>query len=216
MKKIPVLLLAAVMGLSLSACAAETPPPEEPAGKSAPTAVQSVAAAEPAEEPPPAPEPDYVLHISDQPIPMAEGCLVTDRLPVRFINNTGEEGYVLDIPHLERKNEEGAWEPVPWKEGVGFCGTPSLLPAGGREWSEDLLYLWGPLEEGDYRLSYEVGATFKTEERACGEFTLYMPEDSQGLPLFSGEVFQSGEDAPGQALPSEDTPDPLPIVQAGT
>ena len=128
------------------------------------------------------PEPDYALYISSQPIPTVEGCLVTDRLPVYFINNTGVGGNMLDIPHLERRNDAGEWEAVPWKEGIGFCGTPDPLPAEGRSWSEDLSVLWEPLEDGRYRLSYEV-ATFDTEETAYGEFTLYTPEGSHGLPL---------------------------------
>ena len=128
-------------------------------------------------------EPDYALYISSQPIPMAEGCLVTDRLPVYFINTTGEDGYVLDIPHLEKRNDAGEWEAVPWKDGIGFCGTPSTLPAEGRKWSEELSMLWDPLGDGTYRLSYEVGAGFETEDIACGEFTLYTPENNQGLPL---------------------------------
>ena len=59
--------------------------------------------------------------------------------------------------------EAGGWEEVPYKEDVGFCGTPDPLPPEGKDWSEDLLYLWGTLEDGDYRLSYEVGDTFDTE-----------------------------------------------------
>ena len=128
------------------------------------------------------PEPDYALYISSQPIPTVEGCLVTDRLPVYFINNTGVGGNMLDIPHLERRNDAGEWEAVPWKEGIGFCGTPDPLPAEGRSWSEDLSMLWEPLEDGRYRLSYEVGPTFDTEEMAYGEFTLYTPEGNHGLP----------------------------------
>ena len=128
------------------------------------------------------PEPDYALYISSQPIPAVEGCLVTDRLPVYFINNTGVGGNMLAIPHLERRNDAGEWEAVPWKEGIGFCGTPDPLPAEGQSWSEDLSMLWEPLEDGRYRLSYEVGTTFDTEETAYGEFTLYTPEDNHGLP----------------------------------
>lgn len=193
MKRIFTLLLAAALCLSFAACAAKDAPagPEETdSAPSQPADPAPMSQPEPAEEP----EPDYALCISDQPIPTVDGCLVTDRLPVRFINNTGKDGHVLDIPHLERKNESGEWEPIPWKDGVGFCGTPSALPAEGRDWSEDLLYLWGALEDGEYRLSYEVGDTFDTEDMAYGEFTLYTPEDNQGLPLASGEVSQNGED----------------------
>ena len=129
------------------------------------------------------PEPDYALYISSQPIPTVEGCQVTDRLPVYFINTTGQDGYVLDIPHLERRNDAGEWEAVPYREGIGFCGTPSTLPAEGRNWAEGISMLWGTLDDGTYRLSYEVGLTFETEDTAYGEFTLYTPEGSQGLPL---------------------------------
>lgn len=129
------------------------------------------------------PEPDYAMYISKKPVPTVDGCLVTDRLPVYLINNTGKDGQVLHIPHLERRNETGGWEEVPYQDNVGFCGTPDPLPAGGAEWSEDMLYLWGALEDGRYRLSYKVGDTFDTEERAYGEFTLYTPEENHGLPL---------------------------------
>lgn len=128
------------------------------------------------------PEPDYALYISKEPIPTVDGCLVTDRLPVYLINNTGREGQVLLIPHLERRNAAGGWAEVPYQENVGFCGTPDPLPIGGKAWSEDMLYLWGTLEDGRYRLSYEVGDTFDTEDQAYGEFTLYTPE-AGGLPL---------------------------------
>ena len=129
------------------------------------------------------PEPDYAMYISKKPVPTVDGCLVTDRLPVYLINNTGKDGQVLHIPHLERRNETGGWEEIPYQDNVGFCGTPDPLPAGGAEWSEDMLYLWGALEDGRYRLSYKVGDTFDTEERAYGEFTLYTPEENHGLPL---------------------------------
>lgn len=128
------------------------------------------------------PELDYALYISKEPIHIVDGCLVTDRLPVYLINNTGREGQVLLIPHLERRNAAGEWEEVPYREDAGFCGTPDPLPMGGKAWSEDMLYLWGTLEDGRYRLSYEVGDTFDTEDRAYGEFTLYTPE-AGGLPL---------------------------------
>lgn len=128
------------------------------------------------------PEPDYALYISKEPVHTVDGCLVTDRLPVYLINNTGRDGEVLLIPHLERRNAAGGWAEVPYQENVGFCGTPDPLPMGGKAWSEDMLYLWGTLEDGRYRLSYEVGDTFDTEDRAYGEFTLYTPE-AGGLPL---------------------------------
>ena len=49
----------------------------------------------------------------------------------RKLNTTGRDGHVVDIPHLERQNQDGAWTEVPYKEGIGFWGTPSTLPAGG-------------------------------------------------------------------------------------
>lgn len=133
------------------------------------------------------PEPDYALYISKEPIPTVDGCLVTSRLPVYLINNTGKDGQALLIPHLERLNAVAEWEEVPYRENVGFCGTPDPLPAGNKAWSEDTVLLWGTLEDGRYRLSYEVGDTFDTEDRAYGEFTLYTPEDSHGLPLAPAE-----------------------------
>ena len=216
-QKVAAPLLAGVLCLTAAACAAGA----GPSGAGEASEAQVVPAVEPvpAAGQDPALEPvleeaaDYALAISDQPIPTVEGCLVSDRLPVRFINNTGEDGYVLDIPHLERKNEAGEWEPVPWREDVGFCGTPSPLPVEGRDWSEDLRCLWGALEDGEYRLSYEVGATFATEEWAYGEFTLYTPEDNQGMPLFSVEVFPAGEDSPGWTLSREDASELLRIYQ---
>lgn len=119
-QKVAAPLLAGVLCLTAAACAAGA----GPSGAGEASEAQEVPAVEPvpAAGQDPAPEPvleeaaDYALAISDQPIPTVEGCLVSDRLPVRFINNTGEDGYVLDIPHLERKNEAGEWEPVPWRE----------------------------------------------------------------------------------------------------
>lgn len=129
------------------------------------------------------PEPDYILYIPGRQIPSVQGCVVTNRLPVLFINTTGEDGQVVDIPHLERQSSAGVWEEIPYSEGIGFCGTPDRLPAEGREWSEDISTLWGVLEDGHYRLSYAVGRSSGTDQTAYGEFTLYTPENNQGLPL---------------------------------
>lgn len=161
------------------------------------------------------PEPDYAVYISAQPVPTMEGCLVTDRLPAYLVNNTGEDGQVLLIPHLERWDEAGEWAEVPYRESVGFCGTPDPLPAGGKVWSEDAAYLWGTLEDGRYRLSYKAGRMFETEDWARGEFTLYTPEENRGLPLFSAEVFRTGGDSPGRKLSREDASALLRIFQAG-
>ena len=122
------------------------------------------------------PEPDYPLYIPGQPVSGVNS------IPVEFLNTTGQDAYVLDIPHLERLNGEGGWEEVPYREQAGFCGTPSSLPAAGRSWSEDAVMLWGVLEPGQYRLRYEAGPTFETEGWASGEFTVKEPEIC-GYPL---------------------------------
>ena len=106
-------------------------------------------------------------------------------IQIVFLNSTGEQAHVLDIPHLERMTEGGAWEDVPYREQVGFCGTPSTMPPGGRIWSEDPAALWGTLEPGLYRLRYAVGPTEKTEGEAAGQFTVGAPEVC-GLPLAEG------------------------------
>lgn len=131
------------------------------------------------------PAPDYALYIPIQPVLASE-----EQIPVQFINTTGKDGYVLDIPHLERQNDAGEWEEVPYREGIGFCGTPSTLPAGVRDWSEDISVLWDALEEGQYRLSYAVGPDFDTDQTVYGEFTVCGPELC-GLPL--AEDFQAEE-----------------------
>ena len=97
------------------------------------------------------PEPDYALFIPGQPVSGMEP------IQIVFLNSTGEQAYVLDIPHLERMTEGGAWEEVPYREQAGFCGTPSSMPPNGRIWSEDPAALWGALEPGLYRLRYGTG-----------------------------------------------------------
>jgi len=181
MKRLFALLLITV--ICLPACAAgETDIPKEPEPPlSGP--VETLPVSQPVPEKTSEKAPDYALFISDQPIPTVEDCGITDRLPVYFINNTGEDAYVLSIPHLEKLDENGAWAEVPYKDDVGFCGTPDPLPAEGREWSEEISFLWGSLEDGQYRLSYAVGPTQDTEETVSGEFTLYTPENNAGLPL---------------------------------
>ncbi|MBD5154136.1 MAG: hypothetical protein HDT15_03410 [Oscillibacter sp.] len=162
------------------------------------------------------PEPDYALYISAQPIPTVDGCLVTDRLPVLFINTTGKDGQVVDIPHLEKLDETGEWMEVSYKDRIGFCGTPSRLPADGRPWSEDISYLWGALEDGQYRLSYNTDSDASTGQSISGTFTLYTPEDNHGLPLFTSvEVFRNEEDATGVLLSEEDSSTILTILQNG-
>ena len=125
------------------------------------------------------PEPDYALFIHGQPVSGMEP------IQIVFLNSTGEQAHVLDIPHLERMTEGGAWEDVPYREQAGFCGTPSSMPPNGRIWSEDPAALWGTLEPGLYRLRYAVGPTEKTEGEAAGQFTVGAPEVC-GLPLAEG------------------------------
>lgn len=117
------------------------------------------------------PEPDFALVVPGQPVSAA-----AETIAVHFINNTGADANVLLIPHLERQDEYGNWQEVPWKDGVGFCSMPDPLPAGGRDWSEDAAYLWGMLEEGQYRLHYEIRRGAETEAVVCGTFTVCAPE----------------------------------------
>lgn len=119
------------------------------------------------------PEPDFALYIPQPVSSMAEA------MAVHFINNTGADAAVLLIPHLERQDENGEWQEVPWKDNVGFCGTFDPLPVEGRGWLEDVSRLWGRLEEGQYRLHYKVGRESDSEDRAeavYGEFTVCAPE----------------------------------------
>lgn len=176
MKRIFAILLAVLMSLTACAAGGADVPREPVSGPSGPAAaVEPAPVSQPVPQALPELEADYELYISDEPFPAVDGCIATDRLPVYFINNTGEDAYVLDIPHLEKLNEDGVWNEVPYKDGVGFCGTPSCLPAAGREWSEDVSMLWDDLEEGRYRLSYAAGPTFDTEETVSGEFTVQAP-----------------------------------------
>lgn len=118
-----------------------------------------------------APEPDSALYILGQPV---SG--VADKLSVLLLNSTGEAGPMQDIPYLERRNEAGEWIEVPYKDNVGFCGTPDGLPAGDSERWEPVLTLWGILEEGRYRLSYPVEEKGRMDGRMYGEFDVIAPE----------------------------------------
>lgn len=117
------------------------------------------------------PEPDFALVVLGQPVSAA-----ADTIALHFINNTGADTDVLLIPHLERQDENDEWQEVPLKDGVGFCGMADPLPAEGRDWSEDVLYLWGMLDEGRYRLHYEIRRGAETESLVYGEFTVSAPE----------------------------------------
>ena len=117
------------------------------------------------------PEPDFALVVPGQPVSAA-----AETVTVHCINNTGENANILFIPHLERQDESGGWQEVPYKDNVGFCGMADPLPAEGRDWSENAAYLWGMLEESRYRIHYKVGRGFETETFAYGEFTVCAPE----------------------------------------
>ena len=132
-------------------------------------------------------EPEYALYISSQPIPTVEGCLVTDRIPAFFINTTGKDAEVLLIPHLERLDGNGEWAEVPFKDGIGFCGTPDPLPPEGKAWYWEVSMLWGDLEDGRYRVGVQCQPYLDTEETVYGEFALFTPEDTAGLPLAGQE-----------------------------
>lgn len=134
---------------------------------------------------PPEPAPDFALFIADQPIPTVDGCIVMDRIPARFINNTGKDAEVQLIPYLEKLDENGAWTDVPFKDGVGFCGTPDPLPPEGKEWSWEISVIWGTLEAGRYRVSCKIiqDPRMDSYRIVSGEFSLFTPENSAGLPL---------------------------------
>lgn len=94
-----------------------------------------------------------------------------ERLLFAIINDSGADAQILLIPTLTRKAAD-SWETVPFLDTVGFCGTPSLLPAGQKDWAEDLAFLWGSLPSGEYRLSYTVTDSAGREHTALGTFTL--------------------------------------------
>lgn len=87
--------------------------------------------------------------------------------------------YVVDNPHLERRNKGGGWEEVPFREGDRLLWNPQHAARRGRVWEEDIAMLWSGLEDGQYRLSYRAGADFDTGDVASGEFSFYTPA---GLP----------------------------------
>ncbi|MDE7245875.1 MAG: hypothetical protein K2O18_18135 [Oscillospiraceae bacterium] len=121
------------------------------------------------------PEPDFSIYVSAAPLQMAE------TIPVHIINTTGEENSILWIPHLERQNISGQWEEVPFADGVGFCGMSDPLPAGGDDLSAPVQTLWGSLEAGRYRISYDITGSGTAVRTAGGEFVLeqaYTPADA--------------------------------------
>lgn len=187
MKKSFACLFAVLLGLGLTACAAGTGEDSDVVYRLDNVVFQSDMPAETAPVaqiiPETTPAPDYDLYIADQPIPTAVGCVVTDQITAHFINNTGKDAQVLLIPYLEKLDENGEWADVPFRDGVGFCGTPDPLPTEGKEWSWEISMLWGTLEAGQYRLRCKVGPDFHTDGMVSGEFTLFTPENNAGLPL---------------------------------
>ena len=188
MKKFIAALLAVLLGAGLSACAAETAgdtretPGTDEALFATVMPAQTAPVAQIVPDTPPEPVPDFDIYIASQPVPTVEGCTVTDRLTARFINNTGETANVLLIPYLEKLGEDGAWVEVPFKDGIGFCGTPDPLPAEGKECSWEISMIWGTLGDGQYRLRCKVGTGENLDLCAYGEFSLFTPANA-GLPL---------------------------------
>lgn len=154
MTQIIALLLAGLLCIGAAGCVQDRPEP-------------LAAGNEPVEKT----QPVFDLIVSDQPI-----STVSEKIEMHFVNNTGKEGCVQSIPHLERLSETGEWVEVPWKDNIGFCGTPDPLPVEGRDWSENIPLLWGALEEGQYRLYYKVGRGYEPEELVYGEFFVSTPE----------------------------------------
>lgn len=163
MKRLLPLLLCALLTLTActatndtgSTCTAEA----DPAPETAPETDQSPESTCTAERP------DFQLTI-DQPEAGAE------RLTFSIVNNSGADAQILLIPTLERETAEGSWETVPFIDQIGFCGTPNSLPAGEKDWAEELSYLWGDLPAGEYRLSYTVTDSGGREHTALGTFSL--------------------------------------------
>ncbi len=85
-------------------------------------------------------------------------------------NSTGEAVSFLAHPSLERL-EGGQWQPVPWKDGVGVCGTQDPLP---EEYSSllPLHTFYEPLPAGQYRLGFPVTFQDGTSRTVSAEFSL--------------------------------------------
>lgn len=167
MKRLFPLLLCAL--LTLAACAATddtgntcTVAPD-PAPETAPETDQSPEITCTAEAP------DFRLDIA---APEAGA----EKLTFSIVNDSGADAQILLIPTLEWETAAGDWETVPFIDQIGFCGTLDPLPAGEKDWAEDLTFLWGSLPDGEYRLSYTVTDSAGREHTALGTFSL--PADS--------------------------------------
>ena len=117
------------------------------------------------------PPPDFELVFAGEPVTMEAG-----RITFLLRNNTGADAQVLLIPRLER-------EEVPFLERVGFCGMADPLPAEGRECTIEPFELWGVLEDGTYRLGYEVTGSDGVQTLVQGEFQFHVDLQICGYPL---------------------------------
>lgn len=124
------------------------------------------------------PSPDFELVFAGEPVTMEAG-----RITFLLRNNTGADAQVLLIPRLERQDGDGGWEEVPFLERVGFCGMADPLPAEGRECTIEPFELWGVLEDGTYRLGYEVTGSDGVQTLVQGEFQFHVDLQICGYPL---------------------------------
>ncbi len=105
-------------------------------------------------------------------------------VPYRMANYTDEACHIVLIPKLERNlglQFEDKWEEVPFKDGIGFCGTPDTIDGGEVYDGEVDLSNFNDLPTGCYRLSFEsfdktnvMSAEFilQNDKKADGEITL--------------------------------------------
>lgn len=124
------------------------------------------------------PPPDFELVFAGEPVTMEAG-----RITFLLRNNTGADAQVLLIPRLERQDGDGGWEEVPFLERAGFCGMADPLPAEGRECTIEPFELWGVLEDGTYRLGYEVTGSDGVQTLVQGEFQFHVDLQIYGYPL---------------------------------
>ena len=122
--------------------------------------------------------PDFELVFAGEPVTMEAG-----RITFLLRNNTGADAQVLLIPRLERQDGDGGWEEVPFLERAGFCGMADPLPAEGRECTIEPFELWGVLEDGTYRLGYEVTGSDGVQTLVQGEFQFHVDLQICGYPL---------------------------------
>ena len=124
------------------------------------------------------PPPDFELVFAGEPVTMEAG-----RITFLLRNNTGADAQVLLIPRLGRQDGDGGWEEVPFLERAGFCGMADPLSAEGRECTIEPFELWGVLEDGTYRLGYEVTGSDGVQTLVQGEFQFHVDLQICGYPL---------------------------------